>query len=147
MLKKLSGFSKKILNYESVSYIIFGVLTTLIDWLVYTGLGLINADYVLKTVLSWTAAVLFAYITNKLFVFRKNNFDFIIIVKEMALFFFSRIVSLGVNVLGMYCMFDLMGINEYISKAFLSVLVVILNYIFSKIFVFTSESKNKGKVV
>ena len=44
-------------------------------------------------------------------------------------------------------MFDLMGINEYISKAFLSVLVVILNYIFSKIFVFTSESKNKGKVV
>ena len=101
MLKKLSGFSKKILNYETVSYIIFGVLTTLIDWLVYTGLGLINADYVLKTVLSWTAAVLFAYITNKLFVFRKNNFDFIIIVKEMALFFFSRIVSLGVNVLGM----------------------------------------------
>ena len=147
MLKKLSGFSKKILNYETVSYIIFGVLTTLIDWLVYTGLGLINADYVLKTVLSWTAAVLFAYITNKLFVFRKNNFDFIIIVKEMALFFFSRIVSLGVNVLGMYSMFDLMGINEYISKAFLSVLVVILNYIFSKIFVFTSESKNKGKVV
>ena len=60
---------RKLVNRETVSYLFFGVLTTLVDWLSYWYMRQGGMDYRLATALSWAAAVLFAFITNKLFVF------------------------------------------------------------------------------
>ncbi|MFR4439984.1 MAG: GtrA family protein, partial [Hungatella sp.] len=65
---------RKFVNRESVSYIIFGVLTTLADWLTYTACWKFGMDYRISTVVSWAAAVMFAFVTNKLFVFQSWEF-------------------------------------------------------------------------
>ncbi len=64
---------KKLVNRETISYLIFGVLTTLVDWISYWYMRRVGTDYRLATAGSWAAAVLFAFVTNKLFVF--GSFD------------------------------------------------------------------------
>ena len=66
----ISKLMKKVLNRESISYIIFGVLTTLVDWASYAMFWSLGWDYRVSTALSWAAAVLFAFVTNKFWVFR-----------------------------------------------------------------------------
>ena len=64
---------KKFVNRETISYLIFGVLTTLVDWISYWYMRQLGIDYRIATAGSWAAAVLFAFVTNKLFVF--NSWD------------------------------------------------------------------------
>jgi len=127
---------KKILNYETISYIIFGVLTTAVDWLVYTVLRLSGNEYMLCTVASWITSVLFAYITNKWIVFKSRSLNPVIIFKEFVAFIVARLATGAINIGGMWMMVTIFKENDFIAKAVLSVVVVILNYAFSKIFIF-----------
>lgn len=129
---------KKLFNKEIILYLIFGVLTTLVDAIIfYIANYTLNIHYVISTCLSWIFAVLFAYITNKIFVFsatqNKQN-----IFKEMFSFFSLRLVSLLLSIVFMVIMVNIMNINEFLSKILVNVLVVIANYFFSKIFIFKS---------
>lgn len=128
----------KIFNKEVILYLIFGALTTLIDLIVfYISNNILNIHYIVSTCLAWIFAVLFAYVTNKIFVFsnieNKQN-----IFKEMFYFFSLRLVSLLMSIVFMFILIDIMHINEILSKILVNVLVVIANYFFSKLFIFKS---------
>ena len=129
---------KKLFSKEIILYLVFGVLTTLVDTIVfYISNYTLNIHYVISTCLAWIFAVLFAYVTNKLFVFSaiKNKQN---IFKEMFYFFSLRLVSLLLSIIFMVLMVNVFSINELLSKILVNFLVVISNYFFSKIFIFKS---------
>ena len=84
-------------------------------------------------------SVLFAFITNKLFVFESKSFNAKILFKEMLSFFVARIVSLGIDMGGMYVLLDVFKLNKMLSKIVVNVIVIVANYIFSKLFVFKKK--------
>ena len=142
MIRKL--FSK---YKEQISYLFFGGLTTLVNWIVYTiSLKVFGITLEISNVLAWLIAVIFAYITNKLFVFESKNLNFIFTLKELGLFFASRITSGIIEIFGFPFLYyiglkqSLFGIDGFVAKAFISIIVIILNYIFSKLIVFKKRN-------
>lgn len=121
---------------EIILYLIFGALTTLINVIVfYLFNDLIKIDYKISNVIAWITSVIFAFITNKLVVFEsKNN-----IGKEITSFFIARIVSLVADMIMMIIMIDIMKFTSIIAKIISNVVVVIINYIFSKFIIFRKE--------
>lgn len=127
---------------EIVHYLIVGGLTTVVSLGVYYGLVLTVLDpgnaVQLQTsnILSWIAAVTFAYVTNRKYVFfsREKN-----ILKEMVTFYSSRIATLLTDMGLMFVFVTLLGVNDKIMKIIVQVVVTVLNYIFSKIFVFKNK--------
>ena len=135
MFKKLL---KKLCNKEVILYLVFGVLTTMVDFIIFfISKNKFNIHYILSNCIAWFFAVLFAYVTNKIFVFEhtKNNQN---IFREMFYFFFFRLLSLILTIIFMFIMVDIININEDLSKIMVSVFVVVANYFFSKIFIFKS---------
>ena len=135
----LSSLYKK--YKEIINYLIFGGLTTLVSigtYAIFT--KIFNIDYLISNVLSWIIAVLFAFITNKLFVFESKSKDKKLVSKEITNFFFFRIVSLGIEMVIMYTFVDLLSINDLIMKVIAQVIVILSNYIFSKVFVFKKNN-------
>lgn len=124
-------------------YLAFGVIVTLVNWVVYAVLvAIINIGITASNAVAWIAAVVTAFITNKLFVFQSKNTDKISVIKEAAAFLLSR-VSTGVfEVVAPSILFAvgldgmLFGIDGFYAKLIVSIIVVILNYILSKKFVF-----------
>ncbi len=137
MKKKLLELYKK--HEEIVNYIIVGVLTTIFSWMVYavsiwTFLDTENPiELQIANILSWVAGVAFAYVTNRKYVFKSTEKN---ILKEAVNFSASRISTLLLDMVVMFVMVTLMGINDIISKFVSSVLVTIGNYLISKLFVF-----------
>ena len=125
-------------KYKSVlMYLFFGVCTTGINivvyWLFYTFLSFSN---VVSTILSWVISVLFAYITNKLWVFESRSFDKQVLLYEIPTFFGARLIS-GVIDLGiMFVFVDILFFPAMIVKIISNVFVVIFNYIASKLVIF-----------
>lgn len=135
----LSSLYKK--YKEIINYLIFGGLTTLVSigtYAIFT--KIFNIDYLISNILSWIIAVLFAFITNKLFVFESKSKDKKLVSKEITNFFFFRIVSLGIEMVIMYTFVDLLSINDLITKVIAQVIVILSNYIFSKVFVFKKNN-------
>ena len=89
----------------------------------------------MSNVLSWILAVTFAFFTNKTYVFKSNNN----LIKEVINFFISRLSTLIIEVLLMIIMVDILKINDIFSKVFIQFIVIVLNYVFSKLFVFNSK--------
>ncbi len=125
---------KELLKHYFV-YIVFGVLTTAVDWLSFWLLkSFVPAlDENISNALAVVVSIIFAYFTNREYVFKSSENNKI---QEFLKFFASRLFSLGVNVVSFWLLTDLVNLNSYIAKAIIAVFVVILNYITSKIFVF-----------
>jgi len=141
MIEKIHNLISKLLNREVMLYIIFGILTTIVDAIVfYISNKVFNIDYIISTIIAWIFAVLFAYITNKIFVFKSYNIYFKEVLKEMVLFFLARVVSLVFTIIWMFVTVEILRIDEFVSKLLANIFVVIMNYIFSKIFIFTHNS-------
>lgn len=132
MFNKLFDLYKK--YKEIINYLIFGGLTTLISIVTYAIFAKVfHIDYLISNVLSWIIAVLFAYITNKIFVFEsksKKN------IKEITSFFFFRVVSLIMEMVILYIFVDMLHIDDLVTKIIAQVIVIVSNYVFSKVFVF-----------
>lgn len=124
---------------EIINYLIVGGLTTLISLVVYYGavFTFLNPDNAIQlqiaNILSWIAGVTFAYFTNRKFVFESENPDKL---KEATKFVGSRISTLLLDMLVMFVGTTLLGFNDKIIKLVSQVLVVIGNYLISKLFVF-----------
>lgn len=119
---------------EVILYLFFGGLTTLINILSYTVLTkVLSANWQVSNITAWVLSVMFAYVTNRKFVFESENAD---ILKETVSFFFFRIVSLGLDMLFMFLLIDVLSSPDIVAKIITQVLVIALNYIFSKVFVF-----------
>ncbi|WP_295611819.1 GtrA family protein [uncultured Methanobrevibacter sp.] len=122
------------LDRELVLYVFFGTLTFLVNIVTYFLFeDLLGINYLISNVLAWFFSVLFAYITNRIWVFESKSPD---ILKEMSLFFGGRIFSGAVDTGLMYLFIDILMIGDLISKIVVQVIVIILNYVFSKLIVF-----------
>ena len=140
MIKKIWD---KVMNREVISYLIFGVLTTLVNWVVYAAMVKVHIDYRIATAAAWAVSVLFAFIVNKIFVFQSYNLRPAYVMKEITSFLACRAVSGVMEMVFMIVMVSWIHMDEYISKIAVSVIVVIVNYVFSKLFIFRkSEEKS-----
>jgi putative flippase GtrA len=123
--------------WDVLSYLFFGVMTTVVNYLVYlplyNGMGM---SATAANAVAWVVAVAFAYLTNKPFVFRSNDWSMKTVVPELTKFVSCRIGSGLAETLIILVTVDILGWNGNIWKLITSVLVVVLNYVASKLFIF-----------
>jgi len=135
-MKKIIDLYKK--YEEIINYLIVGGMTTLVSIGVYAlCTKCFHINYMIANVVSWIISVLFAYITNRIFVFKSKSEN---IILEVYQFFKYRIFSFLIEIFLMYVFVELISIDDMISKVIVQIIVIILNYVFSKLFVFKKES-------
>lgn len=125
-------------KYEDIlSYLFFGVLTTAVNYLVYLPCyNLLHLSATLSNVIAWVAAVTFAYLTNKPFVFKSHDWSAKTVVPELTKFVGSRVASGALETGIIFVTVDLLAWNGNVMKLVTSVLVVMINYVASKLLVF-----------
>ena len=139
-------FTKKITNLlikykEIIMYLIFGVLTTAVSIATYYACTKLifspqnPVELQAANVVSWIISVTFAYVTNKLFVFESKSWNSGVL-GELLRFVGSRVTSGVIETVSLLVTVDILGWNGNIMKLFLAVIVIVLNYILSKFFVF-----------
>lgn len=122
---------------EVVAYLVFGVLTTLVNIIVYwVAAHPLGIKTVPSSVIAWIAAVLFAYVTNRIWVFHSETTGKSGIFREMLYFFGARFATGVIDWVFMYVTVDLLAFNDVYMKVIANVIVVILNYLASKMFIF-----------
>ena len=126
------------LGREAALYLVFGALTTLVNWIAFFALhGAAGAPVVPANVAAWLVSVLFAYFTNSRWVFRSPRFS----LKEAASFVAARAFTGVAETLAVWITIDLLKLNEAAMKIAASVFVVILNYLLSKAIVFRKRGE------
>lgn len=143
-MKKIISLYKK--YDEIINYLVVGVLTTIVSlvvkWgLLFTILDAKNAfELQLAVIISWVIAVIFAYVTNRIFVFRSKSKE---ILKEMVSFFGARLLTLGMEMLIMWFFVTILKLNSdiwvLIWTMVSQIFIIVFNYIFSKLFVFRKK--------
>ncbi len=163
----------KLLSYEMLTYLFFGVMTTVVNLIVFftcdklLGNGSI-ADFSVfsnvfrvtfedvSTLIAWIIAVLFAYVTNKIWVFESKNTSAAVIFRELISFFGARIVSFVVFeslgfmlVRNIFINYNILSENasKWIAKLLMAVIVVIFNYVMSKLVIFRKKKETAGEDV
>ena len=147
---------------ELIIYGIFGVGTTLVNFLTYKLFNvLLGVEYYLvSNIIAWFVSVIFAYVTNKIFVFESKSWKLKVVAKEVPSFFAARVFSFLVEEAGLFLLVDIFGMKNFafevygftisgnmISKVILAVVVVVLNYFFSKFVVFRRKAEIKEVVI
>jgi len=125
---------------EIINYLIIGVSTTTINYISFVLLTkLYNIDIHTSNIIAWVISVIFAYFTNKLFVFESKSFKFNVLGKEILSFGAARILSLLLEELILFIFVDKLGMEKLIIKLIANIIVVIVNYILSKFIIFKKE--------
>ena len=154
MKDKISKLFSLVFSREFIMYIIMGVLTTLVNWISYwvfiriivTSNELFNMAA--SNVIAWVISVIFAYVTNKIWVFNSKSWKPSFVAGELTKFVGSRILTGCLEWFGLPFLVWLglnqpvLGAKGGVAKIIISVLVVILNYVFSKLIIFTKTSKD-----
>ena len=142
MIEKIKEFGKK--YEEIIAYLIVGVLTTVVSWAakflanaVFFGNTMhpTSTQNLILSIINWVAGVIFAYFTNRKFVFKSNK----PMLKESFDFVLSRVSTLILDMVVMQLLGNVMGINVVIATFISAVLVIVANYVFSKLFVFKKK--------
>lgn len=121
-------------NKEIIMYLVFGVLTTVVNIVVYYIFSnLLHMNYLFSNAMAWFLSVLFAYVTNRKYVFDSKNNQ---IIKEAISFFGSRLATGIMDMMLMWFLVNFNVVNDVVAKVVVNVIVVILNYILSKLVVF-----------
>ncbi len=124
-------------HLETILYLFFCALTVFINIITYLFFTrIIHSTFLLSYSLSWSIAVLFSYITNKFFVFKSEKTEFLFLLKEFVSFLSCRLFSGFIEILLMYLMIDLFSLNDILVKIGTNIIVIILNFVFSKVVVF-----------
>ena len=127
---------------EIVNYLLFGVLATVVNFIAYYVFAkLIGVDEVISNAIAWIAAVLFAYITNKIYVFNNRNMNILHILKEITSFIGCRLLSGIIEMIIFVVLVKVFLINDLIVKVINQIIVTILNYVFSKMIIFKKNKK------
>ena len=138
MGEKLKNLFRK--HYDILVYLIFGVLTTAVNYIVYLPCyNLLHLSSAVSNVIAWAAAVAFAYVTNKPFVFHSHDWSAGTVIPELTKFIGTRLGSGGLETLVLLVFVDMLKGNGNVWKLLTSVLVVVLNYIGSKLLVFRKK--------
>lgn len=138
LVKKLMTipFMQKLLTYETISYIVCGVLTTIINWFVYFICDKIGYNTAISTLIAWILAVIFAYFVNKIYVFQSRDWSLPILSKEFVPFITCRILSGIFDILFMVVAVDYLHMMKGLAKLLSNVFVMIANYFASKFLIF-----------
>ena len=136
---------------EIILYIIFGGLTTVVDWGVsftlyyFWGEAIDDQALIIHAadVIAWTAAVLFAFFTNRIWVFESKRKGFLPVLGELVAFAGGRVGTLLIQEALIFLFFTKLSFNKYLVKIGVAVLVVILNYFISKLFIFRKKEEKK----
>lgn len=141
---------------ELITYGVFGVATTVVNFITFKLFNVILGEeyYLLSNVIAWVVSVFFAYFTNKLWVFESKSMKADVVMKELLSFFAARGFSFIIEELGLYLLVDVAKLSDYslnlvyfnlsgtmISKVLIAAVVVVLNYFFSKMFIFRKKVK------
>ena len=140
MIQKIEFYLKK--YRDVIVYLVFGVLTTIVNYLIYLpcyyALGM---SATVSNMIAWVVAVAFAYLTNKPIVFQSHDWSMQTVVPELTKFVSCRIGSGGLETLILLVTVDLLHLHAGFWKLVTQVLVVILNYIGSKLLVFKAKKQ------
>lgn len=173
LLKTSEGRAEFYNRYkEMVLYFTFGIGTTIISfgsyylfrwifpdessvplWLSWifkiTSRFGIESNTALPVIISWIFSVTFAFLTNRVYVFGSKANTFGKILRETLMFYASRVVTLVVDLVIMFLLVDLTGVDnkfyEFFCKMFSNIIVLILNFVLSKVVVFRQKSKRKDR--
>lgn len=138
MVDKIRALIEK--YWDIISYLFFGVCTTVVNYIIYLPCyNLLGMSATVSNVIAWVVAVAFAFLTNKPFVFRSHDWSAQTVIPELTKFIGCRIGSGAMETVILFLAVDLMGWNGNIWKLLTQVLVVILNYIGSKLLVFRKK--------
>lgn len=122
---------------EVIMYLIFGVLTTVVNIVVYYMMAdIMHIQYMISNVVAWFLSVLFAYITNRAYVFESQSQN---ILKEIVSFFGARLATGIMDMAMMWFFVELHILPGFIAKVISNVFVIIANYVLSKLVVFKGE--------
>ena len=135
----LETLIKKLLNRETITCLIAGVLTTILNIVVFKGCNLMGIQYLISNVIAWIVAVIFAFVVNKLYVFQSKSWASGIVRKEFAAFISCRLLSLAFDMLFMLVTVSYFHMNEDLAKILSNCFVVVMNYVASKLFIFKNK--------
>lgn len=156
-MDKIKKLIKFLLNKETITYLIFGVLTTVVSFvsLKLFDMLLQGKMYLLSNTVSWVLSVAFAYVTNKLFVFESKSWSVNVLKKEIPSFVGARVASYFIEQGGLWLFMEVFGFKNRVfdfivislsglmtAKLIMSVLVVIINYVLSKFLIFAKGKKS-----
>lgn len=157
----------KLFTKEIITYIFFGVLTTVVNLITFYVFkrifisigwdGIFNSiipegsalqkifvggtDYLDANFIAWVVGVIFAFVTNKLWVFDSKSWAPSVAGKEFTGFMGARLFSFVIETVAMFILVTLLSVNDFISKIIVGVIVIILNYIFSKLLIFKKKTE------
>ena len=138
MIQKLRNLVGK--YWDILSYLFFGVLTTVVNYLIYLPVyNLCGFSAAVSNMIAWVGAVIFAFLTNKPFVFRSHDWSAKTVVPELTKFVSCRIASGVLETVILFLTVDCMNWNGNIWKLVTQVLVIIINYVGSKLLVFRKK--------
>ena len=139
-LCKVEKYLKNDKVKELIRYFIAGGLTTLVNMLVYRVCAHnLYINYLVSTIIAWIIAVLFAFFSNKFFVFRQNDISPHTVVKEFSAFVIARLATGALDIVFMWTGVSVLAWNDMIVKFISNVIVIILNYILGKFLVFAKK--------
>lgn len=125
---------------SEILYLLFGGLTTLVNIVsYYLFYNVLRCSNMISTVIAWVFSVLFAYVTNRIFVFESKANGAKALLREITAFFTCRLLTGIMDVAIMWLAVDIMNFNSMLWKIISNVLVIIINYFASKIFVFKKK--------
>ena len=127
---------KKIINY-----IIFGIVTTAVNVVTFYILDKLKVEYKINTTISNFISIIFAYVTNKIFVFESKDWEMKFVSKEISEFFLSRLGTYFLDIFSMCIFVEIFLFNSMISKISANILVIVANYILSKFYIFREAKK------
>ena len=126
---------------ELSSYVFWGVMTTVVNYVTYTLLTeVMHIYYLTSTVIAWAISVLFAYFVNKLFVFRSRDWAWRVALRELWQMVAARLFSLGLEMAIMWFFVDTLHCNHLAVKLAANVVVVVVNYVLSKFIIFKQKT-------
>ena len=125
---------------EGINYLIFGFLAFVLNYVLYfLFASALQMHYMAATALSWVLTVVFAYWTNRTFVFKSKNKDAQSLGKEFVSFIGARVATEILELALMFIMVDCASLNEYLSKLVCQVIVIVANYFLSKLWIFKEK--------
>ena len=139
----MSAWIKKLYGNDMIRYIFFGGCTTLVNLVSFYIFRLVKVPLNVSNFISIWLALLFAYVVNSLFVFHDDCSCLKDHIRPFGKFLSARLVTMAVELGGVWLLVQKLMLHEMLGKAAVQFIVIVLNYVFSKFFVFTTKSNKK----
>ena len=138
-MKELINWIKHLFGSDVIRYLFFGGCTTMVNMVSYYILRKINVEMNIANITSIILAIIFAYIVNSRYVFQQKYDELKVHIEAFMKFISARAVTLIIEVAGLWFLVEFIKFHELFGKLIIQVIIIVLNYLFSKLFVFKSE--------